>query len=67
MEDILELIDDYNKEVMSYDSASRIAKTRRILFINGTTFSERPNQIMGKMVVEASYRQDKINVDQLSK
>jgi len=48
---------------MSYDSSSKQSKTKRILILNGTVYSERPNQIMGKLIVEISYKQERVLIE----
>lgn len=64
IEEIEDLVDDYLKQrPMTYDPSLKASKTKRILILNGTVYSERPNQIMGKLIVEVSYKQERVLIE----
>jgi hypothetical protein len=49
------LIKDYNSEVGSFVAKEEKAVLKRILFLYGTSYSQRENCIIGKVSIEISY------------
>ena len=55
MEDLVDLIRDYDEKSRSYVRKDQKAVLNRVLFLYGTSYSQRANCIIGKLAVEISY------------
>lgn len=66
IEDLIDVVDNYHSQIQNGILPSKQSLSR-ILFIYGTTYSQRENCIIGKMQVEINYQIEKqiIPKDQL--
>ena len=64
IEDLLELVESFANRTGVYDDISNSATLNRILFLYGTTFSQRENCIIGKLAVEITYKTAKVPLSQ---
>lgn len=55
LEDLIELVNDFNNETGSFLASQEKAVLRRVLFLYGTSYSQRENCIIGKVAVEIAY------------
>ena len=55
IEDLLDLISDYEQCTNTYVRKSDTSVMKRILFVYGTSYSQRENCIIGKVSIEVSY------------
>ena len=55
LEDLIDLVNDYNAETGGFIASQEKAVLKRVLFLYGTSYSQRENCIIGKVVVEISY------------
>lgn len=62
VEDLLELVHNREKKVLTYDKADKRSKSSRILCIYGSTFTDFENCIVGKVQVDVSYRREPIKM-----
>ena len=56
MEDLADLVRDHNERSRSYVRKEQKAVLNRVLFLYGTSYSQRANCIIGKLAVEISYQ-----------
>jgi hypothetical protein len=63
IEDICELIDNFDNQIINYSPVLNKSILSRILFIYGTAFSQRENCIIGKLSVEILYSKEPIAED----
>ena len=52
---MVDLIRDYNQEVGGFVAKEEKAVLKRVLFLYGTSYSQRENCIIGKVSIEISY------------
>jgi hypothetical protein len=52
---LVELVNDFNNETNSFVASQEKAVLKRVLFLYGTSYSQRENCIIGKVVVEIAY------------
>jgi len=58
------MIEDYEKQwPTTFDKEAGSSWMKRILILNGTTHSDWPNLIIGKLIVEISYWQEKVKIE----
>ena len=55
MEDLNDLVRDYNDKTGGYTRKDEKAMLSRVLFLYGTSYSQRENCIIGKVAIEISY------------
>ena len=55
MEDLSDLVKDYQQRTGGFDRKGDKAVLKRVLFLYGTSYSQRENCIIGKVAVEISY------------
>lgn len=55
LEDLCDLVKDYEEKTGQYTKHEQRATLRRVLFLYGTSYSQRENCIIGKVAVEISY------------
>jgi len=55
MEDLSDLVKDYQDKARGYEKKEDKAMLRRVLFLYGTSYSQRENCIIGKVAVEIGY------------
>lgn len=55
LEDLLDIVNDYENCTNTYVRKSDTAVIKRVIFIYGTSYSQRENCIIGKVSVEISY------------
>lgn len=55
LEDLIQLVKDYNTEVGSFVAKEEKAILKRVLFLYGTSYSQRENCIIGKVAIQISY------------
>lgn len=55
LEDLIDLVNDYNNETGGFVASQEKAVLKRVLFLYGTSYSQRENCIIGKVVVEITY------------
>lgn len=55
LEDISDLVNDFNNETNTFVASQERAVLKRVLFLYGTSYSQRENCIIGKVVVEIAY------------
>ncbi len=60
IEDLIDVVDLYHSQIKDNVLPTKPQTISRVLFIYGTTFSQRENCIIGKMLVEINYQLDKI-------
>jgi len=55
IEDLCDLVKDYEDCTNQYIRKTDTALMKRVIFLYGTTYSQRENCIIGKIAVEVSY------------
>ena len=55
MEDLADLVRDHDERARSYVKKDQKAVLNRVLFLYGTSYSQRANCIIGKLAVEINY------------
>ena len=60
IEDLIDVVDNYQSQIKDNTLPSKPQTISRVLFIYGTTFSQRENCIIGKMLVEINYHLAKV-------
>lgn len=55
LEDLVDLVNDFNNETNQFVPSQERSVLKRVLFIYGTSYSQRENCIIGKVAVEISY------------
>lgn len=55
IEDITDLIKDHDQKARSYNRKEQKSVLSRVLFLYGTSYSQRANCIIGKLAVEITY------------
>lgn len=56
MEDLADLVIDYEQKQRSYNRKDQKAVMNRVIFLYGTSYSQRANCIIGKLAIEISYQ-----------
>ncbi len=56
MEDLADLVKDYEEKQRSYDRKQQKSVMNRVIFLYGTSYSQRANCIIGKLAIEISYQ-----------
>ena len=56
IEDILDLVEDYEKQKRGYLKNSDTSEMKRVIFVYGTSYSQRENCIIGKVGITMSYQ-----------
>ena len=56
MEDLADLVKDHNLRTRSYDKKEQKAVLNRVIFLYGTSYSQRANCIIGKLALEITYQ-----------
>ena len=56
IEDLLDLVADYDNQTGGYQPKSDTAVLKRVLFLYGTSYSQRENCIVGKVGITISYQ-----------
>ena len=55
LEDLNDLVRDHNEKSGGYDRKDEKATLNRVIFLYGTSYSQRENCIIGKVNIEISY------------
>ena len=56
MEDLADLVRDHDERERSYQRKEDKAVLKRVIFLYGTSYSQRANCIIGKLSLEISYQ-----------
>ena len=56
MEDLADLVQDYGQRARSYNRKDQKSVLNRVIFLYGTSYSQRANCIIGKLAIEISYQ-----------
>lgn len=56
MEDLVDLIKDHDQKARSYVRKEQKSVLNRVIFLYGTSYSQRANCIIGKLAIEISYQ-----------
>jgi len=60
IEDLVEMIYQYEEKAGAFDRKTQRSLLNRTLFLYGTTYSQRENCIIGKLQLEVNYSQEKL-------
>ena len=55
IEDLIDIINDYEQCTNTYLRKTDTSVMKRVLFVYGTSYSQRENCIIGKVSIEISY------------
>jgi hypothetical protein len=60
IEDLVDAILNYEEKKGTYDRKTKRTGLNRTLFLYGTSYSQRENCIIGKLIIELNYSREKL-------